>query len=99
MGHFVKTAQFDFVAVTSVTVEPGGSVAIHFNDPNFVRAELIRVNVQSGCLEAILHEGAHEVGQVPKNLTDALARQSKVCLSAIRPDGSLLEMNAGVVVH
>lgn len=98
MAKYQRTSQFDFVVASKVTSN-GTSVAIQFDDPNFVRAEWIRLDVQSGLLEAVLQEGSHEVGQVSKDLTDLLARQTHVVLSAVRPDGSILEMDANVVLH
>lgn len=100
MGQFVRTSQFDFGAVSSVKVAQGGSVAIQFDDPNFVRAKFIYIDKESGLLEAVLHEGLHQIGKVSAgDVMNTLLKQTKISLSAIRPDGSVLEMNADVLVH
>lgn len=80
------------------SVRDAGMVAISFDDPTFVRAESVLFDSSSGIVEVLLQGKLHPVGQVPEKLMLLFAENRDVILSAIRIDGSHLELTSRLVV-
>lgn len=76
-----------------------GKVAIVFDDPTFVRAETITLDLKSGELYAILHEKQHHIGAVSERMAQAFAHNRHVLLTSRRGDGSVIDLNADLVVY
>jgi hypothetical protein len=75
-----------------------GQVCIAFADPAYARAEAIFVDQDSHAIYAIIHQAAHLVGTVSEGMVDAFAGSKEALLTALRPDGSVLELSAPVQV-
>lgn len=75
-----------------------GSVGILFDDANFVRAETILFNTNTGDVHALLNETQMLVGNLNGKLLQAFANQNKVTLTSRRCDGSMLDLVARLVV-
>jgi hypothetical protein len=71
-----------------------GDVAIVFDDPTFVRAEIVLLDRSRGAVHALLHERLHLIGEVSRDMADMMCQKSDVLLSSVRPDGSVLDMRA-----
>ena len=90
---------FDTSIDTSFLLTPNGHVALVFDDANFVRAEQIVFNRDTGELGAILHHQYHTLGRLSGKLKAAFAQQTQVNLSGLRADGTLLDLTADIVTH
>lgn len=75
-----------------------GQVCIAFADPDYVRAEAIFVDRDSMSIYAIIHQASHFIGSVSENMTNAFVGSHEALLTALRPDGSVLELTAPVQV-
>lgn len=75
-----------------------GDVCITFSDPTYVRAETIVVDEDSSAVYAILHERAHYLGNLSRAMATSFAKNDHVLLSALRPDGSILESSTPMKV-
>ncbi len=75
-----------------------GEVCIAFRDPAYTRAEAILVDDRTCAVHALLHESAFYITNVSDLMARAMADNETVILTALRPDGSLLEMTAPVRV-
>jgi hypothetical protein len=76
-----------------------GKVAIVFDDPAFVLAETILLDRKSGALHAILYEQNHHIGDISKHMIEAFAVNHNVLLTSRRGDGSIIDLQAGLVVY
>lgn len=76
-----------------------GKVAIVFDDPTFVRAETITLDLKSGAVHAILHEHHHHLGEVSSRMAEAFACNSHVLLTSRRGDGSIIDLRADLIVY
>jgi hypothetical protein len=76
-----------------------GHVAIIFDDPAFVLAETILLDRKSGALHAILHEQDHHIGDISEHMIKAFMTNRKVLLTSRRGDGSIIDLQAGLVVY
>lgn len=84
---------------TGFLVNEAGKVAIVFDDPTFVRAETITLDLKSGALHAILHEMNHHIGTVSGNMATAFACNSHVLLTSKRGDGSIIDLQADLIIY
>ncbi len=84
---------------SSFLLNDKGSVGILFDDPNFVRSETIICEASTGDIHAVLNEKQMLIGHLTDKLIKALSGQSKVMLSSMRCDGSMLDLEARLVVH
>ena len=75
-----------------------GAVGILFDDPNFVRSETILFDANTGHVHAVLGEQQMLVGHLSGKLVQAFANQNKVTLTSRRIDGSILDLEARLVV-
>lgn len=75
-----------------------GIVAISIDDPTFVRADTVLVNLQSGEVSALLEQKLHSLGAAPSNVMQAFRENRDVMLRATRIDGSTLLLRSSVVL-
>lgn len=73
-------------------------IRINLDDPTFVRAETVLVDMASGEVQALLQQKLHSLGEAPQHVLDVLRTERDVTLRAIRIDGSSLELRSHVVV-
>lgn len=83
---------------SSFRLQDNGGVHIILDDPTFVRAETVLVDMRSGEIQALLHQKLHSLGPAPANIMAAFRDNSDVMLSAIRIDGSNLQLKSHVVI-
>jgi hypothetical protein len=83
---------------TSFSLHGNGAVRIILDDPTFVRAETVLVDLQSGEVQALLQQKLHSLGAAPANIVEAFRGHADVTLSAIRIDGSCLALKSHVVI-
>jgi hypothetical protein len=57
---------------SSFKLKDNGVIHITLDDPTFVRAETVLVNVNSGEVKALLHQKLHSLGIAPANIIVAL---------------------------
>jgi len=75
-----------------------GGIHITLDDPTFVRAETVLVNIRSGEVKALLQQKLHSLGNAPANIIAAFKVKDDVVLHATRIDGSHLELRSHVVL-
>lgn len=75
-----------------------GGVCITLDDPTFVRAETVLVDMASGEVQALLQQKLHSLGEAPEHVLNQLRTERDVTLRAVRIDGSSLELRSHVVV-
>ena len=83
---------------SSFTLQDNGSVHIVLDDPTFVRAETVLVDMRSGEVSALLQQKLHSLGAAPVALVEAFRTTRDVMLSATRIDGSHLQLRSSVVL-
>lgn len=83
---------------SSFKLHDNGGVHITLDDPTFVRAETVLVDLKSGEVQALLQQKLHSLGAAPANLMAAFECRSDVTLSATRIDGSCLELRSHIVI-
>lgn len=76
-----------------------GAVCITFDDPAYVRSESILVDVERSQIKAILHEQEFLLGRVSNSMSQAFADNEEALLTALMPDGKLLELFAPVQIR
>lgn len=75
-----------------------GQVCIAFADPAYARADSIFVDRENLSIYAVVHQASHFVGTVSEGMVTAFADSREALLTALRPDGSVLELSAPVQV-
>ncbi|PZP57151.1 MAG: hypothetical protein DI586_01200 [Micavibrio aeruginosavorus] len=75
-----------------------GAVGISFDDPNFVRAETIIYEEATGNVHALLNNKQMLIGHISGTMTKAFSNQNSVTLSSQRIDGTVLDLEARLVV-
>lgn len=83
---------------SSFKLKDNGGIHITLDDPTFVRAETVLVNIKSGEVSALLQQKLHSLGEAPANVMTAFQNKCDVTLTAIRIDGSCLELRSHVVL-
>ena len=83
---------------TNVLLHASGKMAIMFDDPNFARCETIIFDETTGYLHAVLEDKPMSIGHITGALVKEFSKQSKIQLSALRPDGSMLNLDANLIV-
>lgn len=73
-----------------------GEVCIAFSDPAYARADMVLIDRDSHAVHVILHQNAHFISNVSDVMINALESNKQALLTAIRPDGSLLELSAPI---
>lgn len=73
-----------------------GEVCIAFNDPVYARADAVLVDKEKRGIHVILHGNAHLVSYVSEAMLKSFENNGEVLLTAIRPDGTLLELTAPI---
>ena len=71
-------------------------VSISFDDPAYVCADAILIDPGRYSVHAVLHEAEWLVGHVSPAILKAFQVHGKARLSAVRPDGSVLTLQAPV---
>ena len=83
---------------SSFKLHDNGGIHITLDDPTFVRAETVLVNIKSGEVSALLQQKLHSLGAAPANVMTAFQKNCDVTLRAIRIDGSCLELRSHIVL-
>lgn len=83
---------------SSFKLHDNGGVHITLDDPTFVRAETVLVDMRSGEVQALLQQKLHSLGAAPANVMAAFKNRGEVMLNAIRIDGSNLQLKSHVVI-
>ena len=73
-----------------------GEVCIAFSDPSYVRADAIWIDEQSLAVHAIIHHASHLIGNVSEGMMQAFKHNNDALLTAVRPDGTILELRAPI---
>ncbi len=73
-----------------------GEVCITFEDPVFVHADAVYVDLAGQAVYAIIYERPYLVARVSEVMAAAFIKAREVLLAAVTPDGSILEMMAPV---
>lgn len=73
-----------------------GEVCIAFSDPVYVRADAVLADRDNLSVHIIIHENAFFIGHVSEAMMNAFESNSEALLTAIRTDGSLLELTAPI---
>lgn len=73
-------------------------IHLTFDDPNFVRANMVVVDNKSGHVQALIDQKLYSLGTATQDILTAFCDKKSVLLSAVRTDGSVLELNAEVVL-
>lgn len=71
---------------------------IEFSDPAYARAEMILFEPSTRHAHAVLHEGVHFIGEVPRNLGDDFGKSGEILLQAHHFDGHRVELRAAISV-
>lgn len=75
-----------------------GAVGILFDDLNFVRSDTIIFETATGNVHALLNNTQMLIGHLSGNLIKAFSNQNKVMLTSMRTDGSMLDLEADLIV-
>jgi hypothetical protein len=86
----------DHVQNAAFMLNHRGAVCIAFSDPAYVRADAILIDKSNLCVFAILHEGCHLIGYISEEMAKAFSENQEALLTALRPDGSILELSAPI---
>lgn len=84
---------------TGFMLNQAGQVAIVFDDPTFVRAETITFDRGTGTLHAILHEQNLHIGTITGEMALAFANNNRVLLTSKRGDGSVIDLQADLIIY
>jgi len=76
-----------------------GEVCIAFSDPVYARADAILLDPQKGEVFVVVHENSFFITQLSEAMIGAFQNNKEALLTAIRPDGSLLELTAPVQIE
>lgn len=82
----------------SYEIHHGGIVSITLDDPTFVRAESVLVNLASGEVSALLQQKIHSLGAAPSDIIELFRENRDVTLRAVRIDGSMLALRSEIVL-
>lgn len=74
-----------------------GEVCITFDDPVFVHADAVYVDLSEQAVYALIYERPYLVARVSEGMAVAFLKAREVLLAAIQPDGSILELVAPVL--
>lgn len=69
-----------------------GEVCITFADPVYVRADAICVDSRSLSVHAMIHNSQFLIGYVSEPMMAAFVKNKRALLTALRPDGMILEL-------
>jgi hypothetical protein len=83
---------------SNILLHESGQMAIMFEDVNFVRSEAIYFDSSTGYLHTVLDGRVLSIGHVSGQLAREFSKQSSVQLSGLRPDGTMLDLNAKLVI-
>ena len=75
-----------------------GEVCIAFSDPVYARADAILIDTASRAIHVIVHGNAFFISEVSEAMAGAFQSNKEALLTAVRPDGSLLELTAPIQV-
>lgn len=75
-----------------------GQVSIAFSDPAYVRADAIMVDPENYSIYALIFENQFLIGSVSDAMIAAFKDNRQALLTALRPDGRILEMHAPIKI-
>ncbi len=75
-----------------------GEVCIAFSDPVYARADTILLDRQSRAIHVVIHQSSFFISHVSEAMASAFENNKQALLTAIRPDGSLLELFAPIEI-
>ena len=75
-----------------------GKVCIAFSDPAYAQADAIYLDKDNRRLHVVLHGNAFFISEISEAMTKAFEENKEALLTAIRADGSLLELIAPIEV-
>lgn len=75
-----------------------GEICIAFSDPVYTRADSILLDKHSHAVHVIIHGNAYLVTHVSDAMANVLENNREALLTAIRPDGTLLELTVPIEV-
>lgn len=78
--------------VAAVSLHSGGQVCLTFFDPAYCRSDLIIFDRTDSSLHAVLHEAAHCVGHVARDMVPVVLKQQDIVLSAPHYSGGNLNL-------
>ena len=82
-----------------VSIE-NGLFSIEFDDPAYVRADMIVVHSSNRELGMVFSEGYHTIGKVPEEITlTDFQGVKEAFLKATRVDGSILQLSAPLYMN
>jgi len=83
---------------SSFKLHDNGAVHITVDDPTFVRAETVLIDMKSGEVQALLQQKLHSLGAAPHQIVQSFRNKTDVTLSATRIDGSCLSLRSQLVI-
>ena len=75
-----------------------GEVCIAFSDPVYARADFVLIDRHSRALHVVMHQNAYFISKVSDVMLHAFETNKNALLTAIRPDGTLLELTAPIEI-
>lgn len=75
-----------------------GEVCIAFSDPVYARADAILIDKSKRAIHVIVHGSAFFISNVSEAMAHAFENNEEALLTAVRPDGTLLELTAPIEV-
>lgn len=75
-----------------------GQVCIAFSDPIYARADSILLDPDTRALHVVMHGRSYLISTVSEPMCRCFENNDHALLTAIRPDGSLLELEAPIQV-
>mgnify|MGYP000921647436 CR=1 FL=1 len=82
----------------SVSVQPEGEVRLTFFDPAYCRSDLIILDPSDRSLHAVLHESAHFIGHVGRDILPHMLQKQNVMLAAPHYSGGTLSLTTKLSV-
>jgi hypothetical protein len=77
-----------------------GAFTVQFDDPSYVRADMLVIDTQSRSAGVILHEGYHALGLIPDTVSiDALKALTDVVLLSKLSSGAEFKLTAPLSIQ
>jgi hypothetical protein len=75
-----------------------GNVCIAFSDPAYARADSVLVDADHLAIHLIIHGNSYFIGHVSEGMLGAFCENGTALLTALRPDGTVLELEAPIEI-